>query len=572
MPEPWQYVVSMPQPQNHLFHVQLTLTDWQDTALELHLPVWSPGSYLVREYAKHLQDFQAEDGAGQALSWQKISKNSWRVRTNPGKVQINYRLYAHGLTVRTNHLDSSHGYFNGAATFMFVPHHLDHSWTVAIIKPNPDWQIATALPQIKECLFFADRYDTLADSPFEIGIHIRVEFQVRNISHSLVAWGEGNANLSQIVADTQRLIEVEADLFGGLPYDRYLFILHLAWGYGGLEHRNCCSLIYPRFNFRGEAYLKFLNLVAHEFFHTWNVKRIRPKALAVYDYDQENYTHALWFAEGVTSYYDQIMPLRAGLYGLEQFLKNWSETITRLELTPGRRVQSLAESSFDAWIKLYRPESHSPNNEISYYLKGEVVALLLDLQIRVATQNRRSLDDVMRSLWLYYGKPEVGYSDGELYRIIETVAETSLKDFYRQYIYGTDDIDYDQFLAPFGLELYAGYGDRTVYTGLTLRSLNGVAVVKTVDYGSPAQLAGIDVNDEILAVNGFRVAAESWGDRLLDFCPHQQMRVTLFKQDQLLEVSLALAEPVCDRFSLRKVKNPSPQQRQYLQSWLHPQV
>ncbi|AFY73028.1 putative protease with the C-terminal PDZ domain [Synechococcus sp. PCC 7502] len=578
MSQPWQYVVSMPQPENHLFNVQLTISEWIEEFIDLHLPVWSPGSYLVREYAKHLQNFNAINLDGKNLNWQKITKNHWRVHTSKQPCQISYQIFAHELTVRTNHLDASHGYFNGAATFMFVPHHEDHSFTVEIVLPSENWQIATALPhfEYQPSVFFADRYDTLADSPFEIGIHTQVKFEVQGKPHELIIWGEGNLDMAQVETDTKAIITTEADLFGGLPYDHYVFILHLSNAYGGLEHRNCCSLIYPRFNFRGDQYLKFMNLVAHEFFHTWNVKRIRPKALEKYDYDQENYTTSLWFAEGATSYYDQIIPLRARVYGKEQFLKNLGETITRLQNTPGRQVQSLYESSFDTWIKLYRPDANSPNSQISYYLKGELVSLLLDLAIRISSNHARSLDDVMRSLWQKFGNPdgnlnseaEIGYTEADLYEVIATVAGSNLQDFLEKHIYTTDELDYNYYFEPFGIELYSGYAQKSVYTGISVRSNNGTAVVKSVDANSPAQLVGIDPNDEILAINNFRVTPESFSDRLQDFQANTEITITLFKQDQLKQVLLKLENPRCDRFLVSQIKKPNLIQQENLRGWL----
>ncbi len=573
MSQPWQYLVSMPQPENHLFNIQLTISDWEEDYIDLHLPVWSPGSYLVREYAKNLQDFKALNDKGKNLNWQKITKNHWQIESLKQPLQISYKIFANELTVRTNHLDASHGYFNGAATFMFVPNFEERPFTVEIAIPKENWKIATALPHFENHphIFWAENFDTLVDSPFEIGEHTQVKFEVLGKPHELVIWGEGNLNINQIEQDAKAIIETEAELFGGLPYDRYLFILHLANGYGGLEHRNCCSLIYPRFNFQGDRYLKFINLVAHEFFHTWNVKRIRPKALEKYDYDRENYTPSLWFAEGATSYYDRIMPLRAKIYGKEQFLKNLGETITRLQTTHGRQVQSLYESSFDTWIKLYRPDANSSNSQISYYLKGELVSMLLDLAIRIATQNCRSLDDVMRSLWQYYGKSsgtEIGYTEGELYKVIETVAGVDLQDFFNRYIHSTDELDYNYYFEHFGLQLNSGYALKSVYTGLSVRSHHGMTVVKSVDPNSPAQLVGIDPSDEILAINNFRVAADSFSDRLQDFKSGQEITIALFKQDQLRTVSLKLGDPICDRYIISEIKNPTSTQQKNLLSWL----
>ncbi len=570
MIEPWHYLVAMPQPENHLFHIQLTVKlDRSAEYLDLNLPVWSPGSYLVREYAKHLQDFAAVDGDRQVLKWQKVSKNQWRVQ-GAEIIQVSYKIFANELTVRTNHLDSTHGYFNGAATFMFSPDY-DPAFTVAIALPYQNWQIATALKPVGENTFFAENFDVLADSPFEVGLsdayHCR-KFTVLDKPHEFVIWGQGNADIDQIVEDTKTIIAIEAELFGGLPYDRYLFILHLsANSYGGLEHKNCCSLIYPRFNFRKEGYLKFMNLVAHEFFHTWNVKRIRPQALEKIDYNQENYTPSLWFAEGATSYYDQILPLRAGLYDHSHYLKLVSESITRLQTTTGRHVQSLYESSFDTWIKLYRPDPNSSNSQISYYLKGELVAMLLDLLIRGQSQSQRSLDYVMHLMWQYFGKSEIGYTEADLYGVAESVAGTDLSGFFQTYIHSTAELDYNFYLEPMGLEVKSS-SQNSLFTGISLKSHNGLATVKSVDFGSPAQVAGVDVGDEVLAINQVKVTAENFLDRLQDFQVGSAIALTIFKQDQLQEVNLVLADPISDRYTISQISHPSDSQLHNLESWL----
>lgn len=579
--QPWQYVVSMPQPENHLIRVQLTISDWQEKYLDLHLPVWSPGSYLVREYAKNLQGFKATDELGNPLAWQKKSKNHWRIAKaetkaeaktqTGGAIQISYQIFANELTVRTNHMDGTHGFFNGAATFMFVPGYESHPWTVEILLPRREWAIATALPAVvdRANTFYANDFDTLADSPFEVGLHSRHEFSVRDIPHDLIIWGEGNPNPEQIIKDITKIIEVEADLFGSLPYDRYLFLLHLSTNVnGGLEHKNCCTLNFSRLGFRKEAYLKFLNLVSHEFFHTWNVKRLRPKALEKFDYDQENYTPSLWFSEGTTSYYDQLITLRAGLYDAKHYLKLVGDSITRLQTTPGRFVQTLSESSWDTWIKLYRPEANSQNTQISYYLKGELVSMLLDLLIRNQTANQRSLDDVMRLMWQYFGKSETGFTESELYAVAESVAGRDLQPFFRNHLHTTNELDYNYYLEPFGLCVQPVPKDYPPYIGMAVKTVHGLTTVKSVDSNSPAQMAGINSGHELLAINGIRVSAESFVDRLQEFEPDDVIELSLFNQDRLYNTHLVLQEPVCDRYAIVSVANPTPVQDEYLRAWL----
>ncbi|MGK7934569.1 MAG: M61 family metallopeptidase, partial [Xenococcaceae cyanobacterium] len=357
------YQVAMPQPQSHLFEVTLKVNNWHKGELDLKMPVWTPGSYLVREYAKQVQDFIAEDSNSKKLLFShKVAKNHWQIDTNNcSNLTVTYRVFANELTVRTNHLDTTHGYFNGAALFFFIPGLEEQAVQVKIVPPQPDWQVITTLdsPREQENTFIAKDFDTLVDTPIEIGIHQLYEFEVLGKPHQLAIWGKGNADAKQIIADTQKIIEVEADLYGGLPYEKYLFLLHLSGsGYGGLEHKDSCSLNYPRFGFRNkDRYNRFMQLVAHEFFHLWNVKRIRPKALEKFDYERENYTTSLWFSEGTTSYYDVLIPLRAKIYNQKTCLENLSKDITKYLNIPGRKIQPLGESSFDAWIKLYRRDA-----------------------------------------------------------------------------------------------------------------------------------------------------------------------------------------------------------------------
>jgi predicted metalloprotease with PDZ domain len=360
-------------------------------------------------------------------------------------------------------------------------------------------------------------------------------------------------------------------MFGGLPYDKYLFLLHLpSQGYGGLEHKNSCSLIYPRFGFRAkDKYNRFMQLVAHEFFHLWNVKRIRPKALEVFDYDQENYTPSLWFSEGTTSYYDLVIPLRAGIYDAKSYLNELGKEITRYETTPGRKVQSLSESSFDAWIKLYRQDANSANCQISYYLKGAMVTLLLDLLIRSRHGNQRSLDDVMLKMWQQFGQAEIGFTPSELEEVIETVAEVDLSDFFKRYLDSTEDLPFNEYLEPFGLQLVAENEEEPVpYLGVKVNSDNGQELIKFVEVGSPAAVAGIDPGDELLAIDGIRVTGNQLSDRLKDYQASDTIQVTVFHQDQLRTYAVTLASPRANKYQIKPVENPSPIQQQNYAGWL----
>ena len=569
------YHVAMPQPESHLFEVTLSVRGWQELVLDLKMPVWTPGSYLVREYAKNLQNFSADAGdRRQPLLWCKVGKNHWQIETaDTSEITVRYRVFANELSVRTNHLDATHGYFNGAALFFFIPEFEQQPIRVTIVPPKPNWHVTTPLlPISKEAnTFEAKDFDTLVDSPFEIGSQRQYDFEVLGKPHKLAIWGQGNANPERIVEDTKKIIEVEADLYGGLPYERYLFLLHLsASGFGGLEHKDSCTLNYPRLGFRAkDKYNRFMQLVAHEFFHLWNVKRIRPKALERFDYEQENYTTSLWFCEGTTSYYDLLIPQRAGIYDTKALLEGLSKEITQLQTTPGRKVQPISESSFDAWIKLYRRDANSNNSQISYYLKGELVSFLLDLLIRSRHGNQRSLDDVMRLMWEQFGKDEVGFTPEQLREVIESVADVDLGNFFTRYVDGTDELPFDEYLEPFGLRLIGVEDEEPVpHLGVMVKSEHSQELIKFVEADSPAAVAGVDAGDQLLAIDGFRVTADQLSDRLKDYHTGDTIQVSVFHEDQLCTLPVTLGAPRPSRYQIVSVENPSKAQKQNFTGWL----
>ncbi len=565
----------MPQPESHLFEVTLSVQGWQESVLDLKMPVWTPGSYLVREYAKHLQDLSADTGEQRhPLPSHKLAKNYWQIETaDASEITVRYRVFANELSVRTNHLDGTHGYFNGAALFFFIPGFEQQPIRVTIVPPKPDWHVTTPLPPVsgESNTFEAKDFDTLVDSPFEIGSQQLYDFEVLGKPHQLAIWGQGNADPERIIEDTKKIIEVEAQLYGGLPYDRYIFLLHLAaTGFGGLEHKDACSLIYSRFGFRAkDKYNRFMQLVAHEFFHLWNVKRIRPKALEKFNYEQENYTTSLWFCEGTTSYYDLVIPQRAGIYDAKAFLECLGKEITQLQTIPGRKVQPVSESSFDSWIKLYRRDANSNNSQISYYLKGELVSFLLDLLIRSRHGNKRSLDDVMRQMWQRFGKEEIGFTPQQLKDVIESVAQTDLSNFFERYIDGTDELPFDEYLEPFGLRLYSVEAEEPVpHLGVNVKAEHGKEVIQFVEANSPAGIAGVDAGDELLAMDGLRVTADQLSDRLKDYNVGDTVKLSVFHQDELRTLPVTLGTPRPSRYQILPVENPTQAQKQNFAGWL----
>jgi predicted metalloprotease with PDZ domain len=561
------YRVAMPCPQDHLFEVTARVQNWSEATLDLKMPVWTPGSYLVREYARHIQSLRAIDRDGQSLRVQKIAKNHWRVLDAADWVEVHYQLFANELTVRTNHLDASHGYFNPAALCFFIPGYEQQPIELAIDAP-PGWQVTTPLPGDGR-IFMARDFDELVDSPFEIGTHQVYEFQAGQLPHQLAVYGSGNLDVAKAISDIQKIVPVAGAIFGGLPYDRYLFLLHLtAASYGGLEHKNCCSLIYPRWQLgKAEQYRRFVQLVAHEFFHLWNVKRIFPQGLEKFDYSNENYTCGLWFSEGVTSYYDLLIPQRAGIYDRKTYLAELSKEVTRYLTTPGRLVQPLMESSFDAWIKLYRSDANSSNSQMSYYLKGAMVTWLLDLKIRALSDSQRSFDDVLRRLWQTCGQAGRGFTDAEVEQVIAEIAGIELGDFYRDYLYGLEELPFNEYLQPFGLGLMAADQEPVPFWGLTVKSEGGKEMIKAVAAGSPGAIVGIDPGDELLAIDGFRVMAEKIGERLANYQVGAEIQVTVFQSDRLVTYGVKLAAPQPSKYELKQLPEVTPRQLHNLQTW-----
>lgn len=569
------YQVAMPQPENHCFEVTLRLTDWQQPTLTLQMPVWTPGSYLVREYARHIQAFGAIATANQQpLAAAKVSKNQWHIETDGvAEITVKYTVFAHELTVRTNHLDASHGYFNGSALFFYIPDQERDRFTVEILPPRPDWHIFTALQPDPDRVntYIAPDLNTLIDSPFEIGPSAVHPFEAEGKPHQWVIWGTGNYDIEKLIADTQKIIAVEQEIFGELPYEQYTFLLHLAMNqFGGLEHKDCCSLIYSRLGFRDrDKYYRFIQLVAHEFFHLWNVKRLRPIALETFNYSQENYTRSLWFCEGTTSYYDILIPNLAGIYDLKGFCEVLSKDVSRYLLTPGRHVQTLTESSFDTWIKLYRREAHSDNNQISYYLKGEMVSLLLDLFIRKQHDNARSLDDVMRRMWEQFGRDEVGYREEQLREVVASVADRDLSDFFARYLDGLDELPLAEALTDFGLQIQPQITEKTPpYLGIRAADDGGRAKVKFVEAESPAATVGIAPGDELVALEGWRITASQLSDRLLDYQPQDTLQLTVFQSEELKTYEVKLGDRQPQSYKVVPIKNPTPEQSRLLKGWL----
>ncbi len=564
------YTISMSKPWTHLLEVEMRL-NW--TAMpekaELKMPVWTPGSYLIREYARHVESFSAKDASGADLTWRKTNKNTWQIDAR-GKQEIvaRYNVYANELTVRTSELNDEHAFISPAALLLFPKDQLNAPSMVKVV-PFGNWKVATGLPKVanQTNVFRAENYDVLYDSPFEVSNFKEISFDVQGKPHRFVVTGEGNYDLPKITRDTAKIIKEAYKIFGDLPYDDYLFILNTRGG-GGLEHLNSTALQFNRFNFT-TRYKDFLNLVAHEFFHLWNVKRIKPDALGPFDYENENYTRLLWFAEGGTAYYESVLLRRADLISAEEFTTARETQILALQNRPGRFETSLEDASFDAWIKYYRPDENAVNNQISYYDKGELVNFLLDVEIRKASNGAKSLDDVMRYLYIEFAKKNKNYSPEDLQKTCELMAGKSLNDFFERYVRGTEEIDYNAVLNGIGLRFSTGEPEnKSAYLGANLRQDGDKLIVASTPKDTPAYEQGLNANDQIVAVDGNRASQTFLTSYLSEKKPNDRIKLTVFRFDALREIEVTLGIRAKQDFQITAIENPSEDNRRLYREFL----
>lgn len=584
------YVLSMPQPQTHYFEVEMRLTHVSALPtsrksgsapggyIDIKMPVWTPGSYLIREYAKNVEGFTAQ-AAGQSLVTDKVRKNTWRIYT-PGSADdaltIRYKVYAYELSVRNSFIDAEHGYLNGASVFMYndalkaLPLRL-------IVQPYTTWKtVSTGLKSVGSYTYEAPDYDVLVDSPIEIGNHPTFTFTASGVPHTVAMFGTVDFDASRLAADYKRVCETAATVVGEQPASNYTFIVHhIPNAGGGLEHLNSTTLQTSRNAYQTEAgYKGFLTLVAHEYFHLWNVKRIRPIALGPFDYENENYTHMLWFSEGTTSFYEDNILRRAGYNTPEQYLSIIAGDINGIENQPGNRLQSAAESSWDAWINYYRPNENSANSSISYYNKGSVLGSLLNLSILAGTNGERSLDDLMRFLYqTYYKKQKRGFTDEEFQQAAAQIANRNLDNFFAKYVFGTDPIDYNAFFAPVGLRLVnAALKTQDGFLGAATTTANGKMTVTGVRRGSAAWTDGLNVNDEILAVDSVRIGSGGSDEllrRLAGRPVGETLQVVVNRNGLLRSLPIRLSENPLVSYRLEPVTNPTSQQQALYAKWLY---
>lgn len=597
---PVQYTVKLKNLEAHLFEVTCIIHTPNSEGQIISLPNWIPGSYMIRDFARNITIIEANSETD-TLALQKINKNTWKCAPCTTGITIKYTIYAFDLSVRSAHLDTSHAFFNGTSLFMMV-HGFEHEpCSVTIIKPSDvkykNWKVATTLATTNTSEYSfgdyqANDYDDLIDHPVEIGEFSIIKFIANDINHEMLITGRHRTNEKLLAEQLTKICNSHITMFGEFPdINRYLFLTTVVNnGYGGLEHRSSTSLLCSRkdlINFDNtkitKEYRQFLALCSHEYFHTWNVKRIKPAAYSPYDLNNEAYTQQLWAFEGITSYYDELALVRSGVITPESYLELLSQTITRVWRQYGRLTQSVADSSFDAWTKFYKQDENAPNAIVSYYTKGTLIALALDLMIRSKSNNKISLDDVMRHLWLEYGKKNIGLKEREIEQIINKITDIDFSDFFDQYLYGTDDLPVTDLFHDFGItvqfraaENQFDLGGRKikennlnkVALGIKTKLSNNLTTIQQIVNNSCAQLAGLSAGDELISIDGLKVT-NNINEILSNYKPNDEVDIFAFRRDELHKFNIKLQAAPLDTCELSFNKNASGEQKIFRDRWLH---
>ena len=507
------YTLKMPRPQNHYFQVEMQVEQVKQKTATVKLPVWAPGSYLVREFSRHLNQVKAYSLQGAALPLIKKTKNTWEIDLK-GQTSfvLKYEVYAFELSVRTSFLDETHGFVSGPSMFMYLDGHKETGGEL-LVQPHASFKrISTGLTQKSEVkqgnnqTFTFENYDQLVDCPIEIGNQFEFDFEAAGVKHTVAMYGEGNFDPERLKEDMAKIVEEETKVVGVNPNKRYVFIVHnVVGGDGGLEHCNSTVLSVDRWTYDGSNYINFLNLVAHEYFHLWNVKRIRPIELGPFNYDQEVYTNYLWVMEGFTSYYDELILRRCGFYSQEEMLKKIQIAVNYVESSVGARVQPVAHASFDAWIKAYRPNENSSNTTMTYYSRGMIIASVLDAMIIKQSNGKECLDHLMKDLYeTYYVGKNRGFTDTEFKACLSKHTGQDMTAFFQKYIDGTEVIPYSMYFLPLGVEVSDVGGVKPVF-GANVTEEGGKVIIKSIRANSSAEDAGLSVNDEVIACMNYRV-------------------------------------------------------------------
>ncbi|MDR2926041.1 MAG: peptidase M61 [Azoarcus sp.] len=586
-----RYAIRPSRPEAHLFEARCTVSRPDPDGQRFFLPTWIPGSYMIREFARHIVSIRAEAG-GRQIAIQKRDKQTWQAAAVPegAALTVIYEVYAWDLSVRAAHLDQTHGFFNGTSVFLAAEGQTNTPCLVEIQPPalpcGQGWRVATTLPCAKGeagaarawgfGLYRADDYFDLIDHPVEMGEFSLGHFEAGGARHSVAISGRHDCDMERLCADLARICQRHIDLFGAPPPMRhYLFLMRAVdEGYGGLEHRASTALIVRRDHLphRGmkeasDGYMACLGLCSHEYFHLWNVKRIRPAVFDPPDFSRENHTRLLWAFEGFTSYYDDLALVRSGAIGMGGYLGLLGKTISSVLQAPGRFRQSVGQSSFDAWTHYYRQDENSPNTIVSYYTKGALIALALDLRLRLDSAGARGLDDVMRALWRRYGLTGEGVPEEGVFDAVMDIGGSKLARWLRKVAEGTDDLPLAKWLKPFGVRCQIEAARAALSLGIRLEKGKAARIATAYD-GGAAQKAGLSAGDTLIALDSLRVDADSLPKMLERRRSGEQVEIHAFRRDELMRFELELAPAPLDTAKLSLDTKPGKAAKVLRDGWL----
>ncbi|MFN2432937.1 MAG: M61 family metallopeptidase [Gemmatimonadota bacterium] len=575
-----EYTLGWENPATHLYDVSLTFSVEGQDSVDVHLPVWRPGRYIRQNYAGNVQEFAATDARGRALDFHKSGLSTWRIAagedrgSDPHRVTVRYRYYANTLDAGASLLGPAEAYFNPVNLFMYPEGQIFRPLRLTIEAPR-EWEIATALSRgDKANTFVAGDFHELADSPVIASPSLEsLTFTLDEVPYTI--WFQGRFEPGEyrdrIVPDVELIVRIQTSMFGGAPFDEYAFLFHLVpYPFGhAVEHANSSSYVIHDAAFASaQNYQGFLNIVAHELFHAWNVKRIRPAALWPYDYMQEQFTTLHWFTEGVTSYYAGLTLRRGAFTTPEEFLRHMGGVIDNLQRAPGRKVVPVALSSWDSWLTGYG--QGNPNISVNFYGKGQILGFLLDARIRDLTDGERSLDDVFRHLYETWYEQGRGVPEDGVRLAAARVAGESLNEFFEDFVHGTEELPYDALLRPFGLSVRADADPARPEATLAIRTQprGEHAVVASIDPDSPALAAGLDTGDQIVAVNGIAAPAQEWEALLAGVEPGEAVRLSVLRRDRLMELEVAAAGGGNERWVLERLDDTDERQERLFRQWI----
>lgn len=566
------YSLSMPQPWNHLFIVEMTISGIHSSGIDVSMAAWRTGRYMILDFSGEVQEFSVHDADRHTLPFSKTDKDTWHIANGRNEtIIVSYKVYANEKNLRTRELNSDHAFIDPSAIFLYVDPE-ENTPVSLTIHPYGSWHVTTGMKESPDAknTFTAPNFQYLIDSPIEIGNQKDYEFWVENKKHIISIYGDGNWNSDTLIQDFTKLIIANKEFWGALPYDTYIFILHCQPNAGGAtEHINSAVIGTRPFVFaHKDSYQRFLDLVSHEYFHTWNVKQLRPKAIAPYDLSKEAYTKELWISEGMTDYYGKLMLVDAGLMTAPSFINSIPAMISSDRSRYGNTIQPLSESSFDAWVKFWKGLQNSYNAQSDYYGKGDAVSLLLDLEIRHRTHNNASLHTVMKNLYHHYS-PTHGFTNEDFIAECEQVSGTKFTQFFQKYLYGTAPLPWEEILAYAGLEVRLKDSSGHVGIGVFFSRRNQNTSIRNIIPGSPADSGHLEVQDEIIALNGFRISPSDLDDRIADMAAGDTVTLSIFRNDKLLNVPIVLASLPSTAYTIKKTEKPSALQKAIYESWMH---